>query len=298
MPKVHGGPFFKTLKKVKSYWRDNGFHYCRIDMPCTFEPDDGLLFSVESDKMETKKAANQHACFRAVAHMLAADQRQVRLVDCHWHISLNDLKELITDVLHQFPVAASSSFDQYPAANDLPICGVTGCNFRASKPHPEVATCFICDRHLLQMAQHNSPATEPQPSVAAAASSDTMLPKPLAVEPPSEQCLSAAALKALCGDNRQLRKHKQMTTATATALGDGMLAAVVPEQCSSASGIAVAAKKARPNRSSQKPQSKTAALTPLAPIAETTIQDEDTSSALDGLLQEPRKELAYLERMD
>ena len=89
-----------------------------------------------------------------------------------------------------------------------------------------------------------------------------------------------------------------MTTATATALGDGMLAAVVPEQCSSASGIAVAAKKARPNRSSQKPQSKTAALTPLAPIAEATIQDEDTSSALDGLLQEPCKEPAYLERMD
>ena len=76
----------------------------------------------------------------------------------------------------------------------------------------------------------------------------------------------------------------------------------MPEQCSSASGIAVAAKKARPNRSSQKPQSKTAALTPLAPIAEATIQDEDTSSALDGLLQEPLKtklkELAYLERMD
>jgi hypothetical protein len=94
MPKVHGGPFFETLKKVKSYWRDNGFHYCRIDMPCTFEPDDSLLFSVESDKMETRKAANQHACFRTVAHMLAADQWQVRLVECHWHISLNDLHEI------------------------------------------------------------------------------------------------------------------------------------------------------------------------------------------------------------
>ena len=106
-----------------------------------------------------------------------------------------------------------------------------------------------------------------------------------------------------------------MTTATATALGDGMLAAVVPEQCFSASGIAVAApkpmqvvqpvaasstaaKKAPPNRSSRKPQSKTTALAPLAPIAEATIQDEDTTSALYGLLQGPPKELGYLERMD
>ena len=117
--------------------------------------------------------------------------------------------------------------------------------------------------------------------------------KPLAVEPPSEQCLLAAALKALCGDNRQLRKPKQMITATATALGDGMLAAVVSEQCSSAFGCEIAAKKGRPNRSSQKLQSRTVALNTLASIAEATIPDEDTSSTLDGLLQEP-----YLERLD
>jgi len=279
-PKVQGGPIFDSLKKVKRSWRENGVYHCRIDMPCTFEPNDGLPFSVEGYDAEKKKAASQHACFRAIAHMLAADQRKVRLMDCHWNISITDLRKRITDVLHQFPAAASSSFDQFPAA----------------------------------------------------ASSDIMLPKPLAVEPPSEQCLShepgllssdrlpetsaasvatgssattsnqtplsAASLKALCGDDRQLRKHRPMTTATGTALGDGMLAAVVPEQCSSASGIAVAAKKARPNRSSQKPQSKTAALSRLAPIAEATIQDKDTSSALDGLLQEPCKELAYLERMD
>ena len=189
-------------------------------MPCTFEPDDSLLFSVESDKMKTRKAANQHACFRAVAHMLVADQRQVRLaadrrhvrlVDCHWRISVNELKVLITNVLHQFPVAASSSFDQFPAATDRPICGVIECNFPASKPHPAVAKCFICDRHLLQMAQHNSPATEPQPSVAAAASSDILLPKPLAVEPPSEQCLSMnqdCFLPTGC-QKRQLRQIQQ-----------------------------------------------------------------------------------------
>ena len=100
MPKVHGGPFFKTVQKAKSYWRDNGFHYCRIDMPCTFEPDDSLLFSVESDKMKTRKAANQHACFRAVAHMLAADQWKVRLMEKHWNISLKLLHRRIRDVLH------------------------------------------------------------------------------------------------------------------------------------------------------------------------------------------------------
>ena len=79
-------------------------------MPCTFALGDGLLFSVESDKMDTWQAANQHACFRAVAHMLAADQwqvkqaadrRHVRLMESHWNISIKDLRERITVVLHQ-----------------------------------------------------------------------------------------------------------------------------------------------------------------------------------------------------
>ena len=266
-------------------------------MPCTFALGDGLLFSVESDKMDTWQAANQHACFRAVAHMLAAaqlqvklaaDRRHVRLMESHWNISIKDLRERITVVLHQVPVAASSSSEQYPAASDLAICNVIGCNFQASKPHPEVDACFICDRHLLQMAQHNSPATEPQPSVAAAASSDIMLPKPLAVEPPSEQCLSAADWKARCGDHRQLRTQSKMTAATASAPGDGRLAADVPEQCSSASGCEKAAQKA----AKKKLQSRT--LNTLAPILEATIAVGDTKAPIaDATIPD-----SYFENMD
>jgi hypothetical protein len=233
MPKNQGGPFVRTLEEVKSYRMDHGSHYCRIDMPCTFALGDGLLFSVESDKMDTRQAANQHACFRAVAHMLAADQwqvkqaadrRHVRLMESHWNISIKDLRERITVVLHQFPAAASSSSEQYPAASNLAICNVIGCNFQASKPHPEVDACFICDRHLQEMAQHKSPATEPHPSVAAAASSHTMLPKPLAVEPPSVQCMSAAEMKRRFGDNRQLRKPKQMTLSTLAPIAEATIA--------------------------------------------------------------------------
>jgi hypothetical protein len=293
MPKNQGGPFFRTLEEVKSYRMDHGSHYCRIDMPCTFALGDGLLFSVESNKMDTWQAANQHACFRAVAHMLAAaqlqvklaaDRRHVRLMESHWNISIKDLRERITVVLHQFPVAASSSFERYPAASNLAICNVIGCNFQASKPHPEVDACFICDRHLQEMAQHKSPATEPHPSVAAAASSHTMLPKPLAVEPPSIQ----ADWKELLGDNRQLRKPKQMTAATASEHDDGTLAADVLEQCSPASGREKAAQKA----ATKELQSRT--LSTLAPIAEATIAFGDTEAPIaDATIPD-----SYLENMD
>ena len=112
--------------------------------------------------------------------------------------------------------------------------------------------------------------------------------KPLAVEPPSEQCLSAAEMKALLGDNRQLRKPKQMTAATASEHYDGTLAADVLEQCSPASGREKAAQKA----AKKELQSRT--LSTLAPIAEATIAFGDTEAPIaDATIPD-----SYLENMD
>jgi hypothetical protein len=65
---------FRSLTELKDYWTDNGSHYCRIDMPCSFQHGDGIPCSVEACA-ETKAEASESACLRALAHILDVNQK-------------------------------------------------------------------------------------------------------------------------------------------------------------------------------------------------------------------------------
>ena len=98
---------FRSLTELKDYWMDNGFHYCRIDMPCSFQHGDGIPCSVEACA-ETKAEASESACLRALAHILDVNQKllwsEVRLMPTHWNISIEQLHDRIDAVLRGEPL--------------------------------------------------------------------------------------------------------------------------------------------------------------------------------------------------
>ena len=97
-PQNEGGPMFRSLKDVKDYGYVGGLWRCRINMPCSFQAGDGLLFGNEG-YAQTKKGASEHACLRALAHILTAGHTRVRLMPKHWEIPIEELRARIADVL-------------------------------------------------------------------------------------------------------------------------------------------------------------------------------------------------------
>ena len=116
-PRSMGGPMFRSLTELKDYWTDNGSHYCRIDMPCSFQHGDGIPCSVEACA-ETKAEASENACLRALAHILAENQTDVRLRPKHWNISIKQLHERIGAVLRGEPLPPE---DLRPLPPEVPL---------------------------------------------------------------------------------------------------------------------------------------------------------------------------------
>ena len=76
-------------------------------MPCSFQHGDGIPCSVEACA-ETKAEASESACLRALAHILAENQKlflsEVRLMPKHWNISIRQLHDRIDAVLRGEPL--------------------------------------------------------------------------------------------------------------------------------------------------------------------------------------------------
>ena len=116
-PRSMGGPMIRSLTELKDYWTDNGSHYCRINMPCSFQHGDGIPCSVEACA-ETKAEASENACLRTLAHILAENQTEVRLRPKHWNISIRQLHERIDAVLRGEPLPPE---DLRPLPPEVPL---------------------------------------------------------------------------------------------------------------------------------------------------------------------------------
>ena len=85
-PNVTSAKTFSQTKPgaASSEWK------CELSLPNSFAPNDGLQIQVES-VAESKDAASEKACCRAMALLLSSNPSQVVLRQSHWKIDVNDL---------------------------------------------------------------------------------------------------------------------------------------------------------------------------------------------------------------
>ena len=82
-PDSLGGKLFPSLRALKNFqWRDQEWR-CELDMPCSFQQDDGLRLVVEATARK-KDDAGEKACCKAFATLIAMDASKVVLRPTHW----------------------------------------------------------------------------------------------------------------------------------------------------------------------------------------------------------------------
>ena len=107
-PKSSGGPTFRCLSELKqSTILALGTHTCTICLPCAFETNDGEGFTISATAPSEKKA-DEAACLRALATLLAKNASKVLLRQTHWHCPVREIVAKILAITGQMrqPLAA------------------------------------------------------------------------------------------------------------------------------------------------------------------------------------------------
>ncbi len=112
-PKANGGPLVRAVTPCKTFTHvapgsavgaavGAGSWRCSLDLPNSFTPTDGRRLQTEGYG-STKTEASEHACRRAVAHLLMTEPSQVILRPAHWRIPPSALLEGLpgTETVHQ-----------------------------------------------------------------------------------------------------------------------------------------------------------------------------------------------------
>jgi hypothetical protein len=99
-PKIYGGSVVPATTKCKTFERVATGSRCRLTLPNSFAPGDGLVLDAVGVG-SSQNQASQNACRRALAMLLCANPRQVVLRPCHWAISIDDLMAALPGGGHQ-----------------------------------------------------------------------------------------------------------------------------------------------------------------------------------------------------
>ena len=126
-PKSLGGPLARSVEKCKTFSQTepgaaSSCWKCEFSLPNSFAPNDGLQIRIES-VAESKNAASEKACCRAMALLLCSNPSQVVLRQSHWKIDVNDLVAglpMECPGQQALPLPAPRAPKVYPVSPQLP----------------------------------------------------------------------------------------------------------------------------------------------------------------------------------